>query len=389
MVKTHRSDDPFSLAVIYVEMLTGIHPFNGATKNARNREPNLDQLPKNDRDIVRKALHPNAQERWNSATALLSALEGTVDKQDECQDRFVSLISKTQSVQPATVAVETAQDLNQALCDLIMAAGGCIDDELAATPKLFDDVNALQFEIVVELPLGAAKVKLVHLAKEWFGDEIRETENEVAFRINLPQKLWQQWLGRHPGLNVQAELQRVHPITSTPIHVAITIQSVECDQQQGRQLLNEMGPKILEQAQSLLLINSEKRTQDRILWPHPLQIIPVDNEGNLDEPIECRGKDLSLRGMGFYLPEEIETTNVFIRLPNDVHPPSVSIPANLVRAKRCADGWYEVGALFRLPPLRDSQIERCETGLNRYKQTSDAPSSNANRRASVEARPLS
>jgi hypothetical protein len=37
----------------------------------------------------------------------------------------------------------------------------------------------------------------------------------------------------------------------------------------------------------------------------------------------------------------------------------VQIPATLVRAKRCADGWYDVGALFRLPAQRRTHAEIC------------------------------
>jgi hypothetical protein len=63
--------------------------------------------------------------------------------------------------------------------------------------------------------------------------------------------------------------------------------------------------------------------------------------------------------MGFYLPEEIDTSEVLIQLPNSIHPPAISVPATLVRAKRCADGWYDVGALFRVPALRKSLPEIC------------------------------
>jgi hypothetical protein len=35
------------------------------------------------------------------------------------------------------------------------------------------------------------------------------------------------------------------------------------------------------------------------------------------------------------------------------------MPATLVRAKRCADGWYDVGAIFRLPTMRPSMAEIC------------------------------
>ena len=70
-----------------------------------------------------------------------------------------------------------------------------------------------------------------------------------------------------------------------------------------------------------------------------------------DEPIECRCKDISRTGIGFYLPHELHTPQVLIELPNTLIPPSVAVPATLVRAKRCADGWYEVGAIFNLAPI--------------------------------------
>ena len=55
-----------------------------------------------------------------------------------------------------------------------------------------------------------------------------------------------------------------------------------------------------------------------------------------------------------YLPHELETSEVLIELPNDLHPPAICLPASLVRVLRCTDGWYEVGALFRIPALRKS-----------------------------------
>ena len=53
------------------------------------------------------------------------------------------------------------------------------------------------------------------------------------------------------------------------------------------------------------------------------------------------------------------TADVLIELPNTLQPPVITIPATLVRATRCADGWYEVGALFRVPALRRSLAEIC------------------------------
>jgi hypothetical protein len=46
-----------------------------------------------------------------------------------------------------------------------------------------------------------------------------------------------------------------------------------------------------------------------------------------------------------------------VRLPTGVDPPFLAVPATLVRAHRCADGWYDVGALFRLTTPRKAPPE--------------------------------
>ncbi len=79
--------------------------------------------------------------------------------------------------------------------------------------------------------------------------------------------------------------------------------------------------------------------KDKIVW-HKIRI-PIDHQGQREEAIECRGKDLSQTGVGFYLPHELTTSEVLIEVPNELNLPAVTIPATLVRAKRCADGWYE------------------------------------------------
>jgi hypothetical protein len=54
----------------------------------------------------------------------------------------------------------------------------------------------------------------------------------------------------------------------------------------------------------------------------------------------------------------LSTPEILIELPNSPNA-ALKIPATLVRAKRCADGWYDVGALFRLPVKQRTQAELC------------------------------
>jgi hypothetical protein len=71
--------DQYSLAVVYVELLTGQRPFNG--KNARqlaqqhmNEEPELRMLPEHDRAIVSRALAKDPNKRFPNCLAFVRAL---------------------------------------------------------------------------------------------------------------------------------------------------------------------------------------------------------------------------------------------------------------------------------------------------------------------------
>ena len=68
--------DPYSLALIFVEMLTGSHPF----ANRRSEQPSLDLLSTRDAATIGRALHPNPRERFRSCTELINVLRGSVSR---------------------------------------------------------------------------------------------------------------------------------------------------------------------------------------------------------------------------------------------------------------------------------------------------------------------
>lgn len=79
--KISEHSDQYSLAVMYVELLTGQRPFNG--KNIRQlalqhmtEPPNLTMLPEADRAAVSKALAKNPAERFPNCVAFVRALGG-------------------------------------------------------------------------------------------------------------------------------------------------------------------------------------------------------------------------------------------------------------------------------------------------------------------------
>jgi hypothetical protein len=82
--KISKHSDQYSLAVVYVELLTGKRPFAG--KNIRqlalqhmNELPDLSMLPATDRPILARALAKNPDERFPSCSAFIRSLVGRQD----------------------------------------------------------------------------------------------------------------------------------------------------------------------------------------------------------------------------------------------------------------------------------------------------------------------
>jgi serine/threonine protein kinase len=83
--KISKHSDQYSLAVVYVELLTGKRPFTG--KNIRQlalqhmtEEPDLSMLPEADRPAVARAMAKDPEDRFPSCTAFIRALAGSAPR---------------------------------------------------------------------------------------------------------------------------------------------------------------------------------------------------------------------------------------------------------------------------------------------------------------------
>ena len=362
-----RHCDQYSLALTYAEMLTGVHPFRGLgpqTYVPKKTEPDLARLPDVDREVIRRALDPDPAKRWANCTEMLLALEGTSPELNkELQDKpdhFAKLVETERDAKKKSVYTGVDPcDFNEIISGLINAAGGHVEPMSELTPVLDDSGDVVNFQFVAGLPLGAAQEKLQVFCRQMFARIARQSESICTMHFDLPTNFWQNWRGQQPKLELTVEMARVNPMSATPIEIKAQLRALHCSKQRAVDLFEKMGPEIFGSLEQHLLVNAEKRAKDRLLWPHAIKIIPIDRHGLPEEAIECRGKDLSQTGIGFYLPHDLMTAEVLIELPDPSHGGTVKIPATLVRAKRCADGWYEVGALFRLPVQRRTLAEIC------------------------------
>jgi serine/threonine protein kinase len=354
----NRTCDQFSLAVIYAEMVTGQHPFKNQGNlawSAKRDKPTLDNLSPKEQEVIRRALDPDPSKRWQHCTDMVMALEETPTSLTANVNNFECLIQTNRKVPTTPAMMETTPSAIPDIEDIIRnIMGDNLDSTDEDVAEICPETDSISHRFQVSLPLGSARLKLESFCKVWYGQMVRDDEHGVVMQMAMPSNFWQQWLGKQPGLEIRIHLARVNPASPTPIEIYVNVCAQRCSRKRAYELLEEMGPAIIDSLRKHLLVNSDKRTQDRLTFAFPLRVIPVHADGKLEEAVECRGKDISQSGIGFYLPHELTTSEVMIELPSTSRPPKVLLPAMLVRAKPSSDGWYEVGALFRVSSRKSS-----------------------------------
>ncbi len=359
-----RSTDQYSLAVIYQELLTGVHPFKkylsvrpgGMTRGNRGPakviQPELDPLPAPDRPIIMQALHPDPEQRFQSCLEFVELLE-MQDAAMEDQRRTRMSLSQME-VSSATwfdlpqegetdtqAAIRVVNDLVQSL-----AAHWPIETH-GGMRYIHRAGETIIHRCGAMLPAGLAQAKLEGFRQSCGAQLVRGDDQFYVFKINKPRSFWQTVRGVQPGLEVSLRL--LHPTSKAAMLTEVTVQitPINCEPEEGAELLKNLGPKIIEQVRTYLQATQERHNNERYDYSLPFAIQPVYPRGEMGELIQCQGKDISVGGMSFYSPIELPTPQMVIHLMGLQSQVSTPVPACVVRTSPCQDsGWYEVGIKF-------------------------------------------
>jgi serine/threonine protein kinase len=358
-----RSCDQYSLALLYQEMLTGVHPHSGQARQALARagsrcKPGLDLLPPGDREIIGRALEWDPQQRWPSCLEMIQALEEVAN--GGAGEAPAGPGGAAEEDAPLSAAAARQARLRQLVTELVATAAGSLHLNGDQTPGPREGDVLLQ-KYSAPLPPAAVRGKLDALRQQWNGQVIREDEEGVVLHVSRPLSFWQRWLGRQAGLELHLRLATpAARADGTDVHV--TIRPTGCAGEEGARLVKGVGPLLLASICDTLQVTADRRGQDRIAWEHPLAVRFVLANRQLSEPVACTGKDISLTGIGFYLPPELPSSQVVLEItpPAQLAAPGsdetprgrparrLEVPASIVRVRRCDAEWYEVGARFLL-----------------------------------------
>jgi hypothetical protein len=349
------TSDQYSLALIFAEMLTGTHPLGHlsrerATRNRERWRPSLELLPKADHEVLSRALHSDPFRRYPTCAALMAALRESGKRIEVEAKKPVGPLPAVIFASGEVPAVEIAPpdvSLDRVVTGLVQqAAGRVVVQEFRHIRYLLRPGELLQHRCAARMLPGVATIKLDGFCVQWRARPVYHDDRSTVLRIPLPRDVWQFCLGREVALEVEVQMFRPPHAQARWTEIGISMRPLGCAPRQAVEVLDGVAPVVLESLRHYLQVTPEMRTEERLTCVQPIRVAPVFAGQKLGGPIECQGKDISLHGIGFYLPQQPPSPQIYIQVPTAQQIAELALLAKVVRVKPFAEGWYEVGAQF-------------------------------------------
>jgi hypothetical protein len=368
------SCDQYSVAIIFQELLTGLHPFRGQSRprrsgNSSRGVPNLELLTPADREIIGRALDPNPLRRFKGCSELLRALEGNKESQGRespeptkkpAPCNLPSVIPWPPELPLRPTAPESAPPVDEILGHVLSNIAGSLEiGQHNRIHYLLYPGPCMEHRCAARLVPGATRLKIEGFLEEWRAELVEGNPNCFVCHIDVKGSFWQACVGHRPGLELQVELAGGEPGGLT--EVKVTIRPVGCGKEQGRQLLCDKGPLLLDSLRSYLQALPEQRATPRLPCRHTAaRLFPVEAHIEVPRLLECQVKDISAGGIGLLLPSPPTVSELYVNLPASAFAASLAILARVARIRPLSDGLLEVGARFPAPerPNRDTNLTR-------------------------------
>lgn len=371
----HRSCDIFSLALVYQELVIGVHPLRAQTirttttsrastgrsaNTARTMAPDLELLHPSERPVMARAFDPDPDQRFQSCMELVDALEhcaaGVSSFRVNKPQQYASPLAGTSTgswleINSSQAAASTgAMPATQAVSEIV----GTI---VAAWPT--ETINGVRYihrrgELIhhrcgAMLMAGLAQAKLDGFRLAIGAEFVRTEDNVHIYRLPRPTKsFWKSLRSQAMGLEITLHL--VKPTVRQAMLTDVTIQVKPygvSNLDEAEELLREAGPRIVETLRTFLQASHDRRQNERFEYNVPIKITVIPSRGDRGTPIQCQGKDISLGGLAFYSPVEIKHNQIKVELVHPRQTDPVSVMTQLVRCDQHMEGgWQEIGARF-------------------------------------------
>ncbi|HEY7315527.1 MAG TPA: protein kinase [Gemmataceae bacterium] len=391
-----RHADQYSLALIYQELLTGIHPFRNLNQRqmalAKLRgKPDLAMLPAANRPVVAQALHIDPDQRFPTCSAFVEALAGVTEgragsSHSSTKVRIVTVSVPLPSKErrpPSAAQVDVPEmcwdrspvEMKQIIAEQVAAAAG--DWEVrergplryrfhrgrrggneASRPRVVESATpTLEHFACGRLLPATVPLKLSGFVQEWKIQPVEFAQETVdlqdgsirtaswQYLLHLDSTLWQRWRGRSPGLLVRIDLSMPRASTESLADVVLRVLPRDCSPPRGIELLEELGPRLMHSLRDHLQLPPDRRSDERIAWVENVRIQPVYSEREIGEAFAAQTRDISEGGIGLELPCRPPCDFLLAQICPPHRAPLI-VPLQGLHAQPRGDGRHFVGARF-------------------------------------------
>jgi hypothetical protein len=377
----HRSSDIFSLALVYQELVTGIHPLRAgsvravpgrlssgqAARYGRGTKPDLEGLQPAERPVMARAFDMDLDQRYGSCLEFIDTLEhcqigGAPYERPKKTTQHVAATTGmapciSHDAQKSSEAIPPVQVVSEIIGTIL---GAWPVEMISANRYIHRHGELLHHRCGAMLIAGMAKAKLDGFRLS-IGAELAQAEDNV-FVYRLPRAegaFWKSRRGATSGLEITLHLAK--PYLRTALLTGVTVQIKPygiADLEAAGALLSKSGPRIVESLRTFLAATHDRRGHERFEYNVPLKVVAFTNRTERGTAIQCQGKDISLSGLSFYSPLEIRAPYLKLELLHPQLPSPVPVVAQLVRCDPHVHGsWFEVGVKFDFEnELRKTQL---------------------------------
>ncbi len=324
--------DPYSLAVVFQEMLTGVHPLGPIARPGARAysQPDLSPLDAADRAVLARALDRTANRRFGSCMELMAALERGGGESPAAPAAVRAA--------EAGKAAAAASILSEVIAD---AAGGWQLRKHGLFRYMVQPGERLRHDCVARADRESAPPLLADFCRRWQAELVDVRDDALVYRASRPEGL----LAADKSSGFEIAL-RFLPHPEPPLaDVHFEARPVGCGPARAKQLLDESGPLLLVALRGALGAHPDRRKQDRVPFDQPVMVRILAEDGGPETTIHARARDISRTGMGLLLPVKPAGRKVVIYLSVAGDAPPAPVPSRLVRLQVRDEG-FEAGALF-------------------------------------------
>jgi hypothetical protein len=351
------ASDQYSLALLFQELLLGVHPLRGLYQRGRTAprgraQPNVELLPAPDRPVVLSALDPDPAERFPTLTEFVDALERATP-----EGRHSSGLVRRPTLGCTSPVVETPvaqapppRTPRQLLDELVNAvargfavrSSGRIFYQLQPGPRV-------SHRCWVRFLPGMLKLKLDGFRQQWKAQEVSATERTFAFEVRGRRSFLARCFGQGPGLRLDVRLGLPQSARAGLTPLAIEIAPLGCSGADASGLLDEFAPALLTSLHGYLQPASERPDQERYPYAEPVQLVPGALPGRPATPLPARARVLARDGLTAVVVSPLPGREAVVVLPSPAGTgQTFELPARVASTEPTAGG-HELELLFDDP----------------------------------------